>query len=304
MDPLVSVIITNYNHARYLKQRLDTVFNQTYNNYEVIILDDCSTDNSLDIINEYRGDIHLSQIVINSINSGSTFEQWEKGIQLAKGDLIWIAESDDYNELIFIEEMVNAFAHDPLVVVAFSSYISSNEYGGINKQKERSSQYFDGTQFVRSWMSMCCAIKNASGAIFKKEAYNQISKEYISFRGTGDRQFWTEIASKGKVAYIRKNLTYNRICSNSVTSNNMRTGNAILEDARVCRYILDNYHLSWFQKQAMNAMYSHKCRQINLTDDTFIRLNELWHINKRNRWLDYLYLKTIGFIRRYFGILI
>ena len=96
MSPLVSVIVPNYNHARYLEQRLDSVFGQTYPNFEVIILDDSSTDNSLEIINRYKYNPHLSQIVVNKTNSGSVFKQWAKGLSLAKGEWIWIAESDDY----------------------------------------------------------------------------------------------------------------------------------------------------------------------------------------------------------------
>lgn len=83
--PLVSVIVPNYNHAQYLEQRLDTVFNQTYQNFEVIILDDKSTDNSLEVINRYKDNPHLSQIVVNEQNTGSPFKQWDKGINLAKG---------------------------------------------------------------------------------------------------------------------------------------------------------------------------------------------------------------------------
>ena len=77
--PLVSIIIPNYNHARYLKQRLESIFNQTYQNFEVIFLDDCSTDNSSDIIEQYKDNPHLSQIVVNETNSGSPFKQWNKG---------------------------------------------------------------------------------------------------------------------------------------------------------------------------------------------------------------------------------
>lgn len=123
LNPLVSAIIPNYNHARYLKQRLDSVFNQTYQNFEVILLDDCSTDNSLEIIEKYNGNPHLSQIVVNESNSGSVFKQWDKGINLAKGELIWIAESDDYCELTFLEEMVNALAAKKTVVVACAQYV-------------------------------------------------------------------------------------------------------------------------------------------------------------------------------------
>ena len=99
----VSVIIPNYNHAQYLPERIESVFGQTYPNYEVIILDDCSTDNSREVIEQYRTNPHVSQIIYNEENSGGVFKQWKKGLSLAKGDLLWIAESDDKCENTFLE---------------------------------------------------------------------------------------------------------------------------------------------------------------------------------------------------------
>ena len=131
MNPLVSVIIPNYNHARYLKQRLDSVFNQTYQNFEVIFLDDCSSDNSLEIVEQYKGNPHLSQIVVNETNSGSTFKQWDKGFGLAKGDLIWIAESDDFCELNFLKELVTQIENSENVVLAFCSSQFVSEKGEL-----------------------------------------------------------------------------------------------------------------------------------------------------------------------------
>ena len=97
-NPLVSVIVPNYCHSMYLDERILSILNQTYNNFELIILDDCSPDNgaSKSVIEKYRDNSHISQIIFNEKNSGSTFKQWEKGINLAKGEFIWIAESDDY----------------------------------------------------------------------------------------------------------------------------------------------------------------------------------------------------------------
>ena len=86
-NPLVSVIIPNYNHARYLDERIQSVLNQTYQNFEVIILDDKSTDNSVEVINQYKDDLHVSCIIVNEENSGSTFKQWHKGFELAKGEI-------------------------------------------------------------------------------------------------------------------------------------------------------------------------------------------------------------------------
>src|SRR5476649_961009 len=101
---MVSVIIPNYNHEPYLEQRINSVLNQTYKNIEVIILDDNSTDSSRQVIERYRADTQIKHIVYNHTNSGSPFIQWKKGIDLAKGKYIWMAESDDYSDLTFLEK--------------------------------------------------------------------------------------------------------------------------------------------------------------------------------------------------------
>ncbi len=100
----VSVNIPNYTHADYLEKRIESVLNQTYANFEVIILDDHSTDNSAAVINRYKEHRKVAHIVYNQINSTSTFKQWEKGVALADADHIWIAESDDYADENFLSE--------------------------------------------------------------------------------------------------------------------------------------------------------------------------------------------------------
>jgi len=101
--PKVSVIVPNYNHAPYLRQRIESILNQTYQDFEVILLDDCSTDNSRDILNNYRNQSKVSHCIFNAVNGKSAFQQWQKGVQLAKGEYIWIAESDDWAEPEFLE---------------------------------------------------------------------------------------------------------------------------------------------------------------------------------------------------------
>ena len=121
--PLVSIIIPNYNHAQFLNQRIDSILHQSYTNYEIIILDDMSTDNSIDIIKQYQDNEHVSHVVINEENSGSPFKQWKKGINLAKGELIWIAESDDTCEETLLGTLVNEFQKDEKCTVAFCKSI-------------------------------------------------------------------------------------------------------------------------------------------------------------------------------------
>lgn len=69
---MVSVIVPNYNHAPFLRERIDSILAQSYTDFELILLDDCSTDNSRDILNSYRDNPHVSHIIFNEKNSGST----------------------------------------------------------------------------------------------------------------------------------------------------------------------------------------------------------------------------------------
>ena len=75
-NPTVSVIVPNYNHQAFLKQRLDSILNQTYQDFEVLLLDDCSPDNSREILKAYAEEDDRITCYFNEVNSGSTFAQW------------------------------------------------------------------------------------------------------------------------------------------------------------------------------------------------------------------------------------
>jgi len=120
-SPLVSIIVPCYNHAPYLEARLASIANQTYRKMEVILLDDASTDDSAAILRRF---VTLypsnSRLVVNRHNSGSPFQQWQRGMELASGDLIWIAESDDFCHDEFLEALVPCFRNRG-VMLAFGN---------------------------------------------------------------------------------------------------------------------------------------------------------------------------------------
>src|SRR6516225_7688773 len=102
--PSVSVIVPNYNHARYLRRRVDSIVDQTYQDFELILLDDCSTDGSREVLQSYADDPRV-RIEFNDENTGTPFKQWNRGVRMARGRYIWIAESDDYAGPRFLERM-------------------------------------------------------------------------------------------------------------------------------------------------------------------------------------------------------
>ena len=122
--PTVSVIVPNYCHAPYLEQRIESILQQTFQDFELILLDDCSTDGSREILERYRNHPKVSGIFYNERNSGSPFKQWEKGLSKAKGDYVWIAESDDFSSPCFLERCVRILDTRPDCSIVFtSSYI-------------------------------------------------------------------------------------------------------------------------------------------------------------------------------------
>src|ERR1017187_255387 len=116
--PKVSIVVPNYNHARFLPHRLDSVLRQTFQDFELILLDDCSTDESRSILSQYGSDPRV-RIEFNEVNSGSPFKQWNKGVRLARGEYVWIAESDDYAAERLLERLVAVLDADPTVMFAY-----------------------------------------------------------------------------------------------------------------------------------------------------------------------------------------
>src|SRR5215218_1678286 len=112
---LFSVIVPNFNHGGFLEQRIESILRQTFQDFELIILDDASTDNSMAIIEQYRNHPKVSHIIQNKTNSGSPFRQWIKGIDVALGNWIWVAESDDFADETFLQSAADAIANNPTI---------------------------------------------------------------------------------------------------------------------------------------------------------------------------------------------
>ncbi len=233
--PLVSVITPNYNYARFLRQRLDSILNQTYQHLELIILDDCSTDDSRLVIEEYRNNERVTHIVMNDKNSGSTFKQWKKGFALARGEFIWIAEADDYAEPTLLEALLGEMTADERITVGF-----------VNSQWELPDQTFvnpdytipehrrlyDGRAFVREHLLKENYIYNASMAVFRKAALEGISEDYLTYRSCGDKLFWKALAQQGRVLFVCEPLNHFRIHQSKVTTNSIASGLLFEEENR------------------------------------------------------------------------
>lgn len=303
----VSVIIPNYNHACYLKQRLDSVFNQTYQDFEVIILDDCSTDNSLEIIDQFKDNLRLSHVVVNKTNSGSTFKQWDKGIGLAAGDLIWIAESDDYCEPNLLEELVMQIENRDNAVLAFCSSQFVSESGEpiptYNDWNQDLYVWDDGREFVRERQIKGSSIWNASSAVFVKSAYRKVNKAYKSYKMVGDRLFWVDVALTGSVVHLNKRLNYFRSHAGSVSHKRVLDGTYYREVYAVLKHIHKLGLVKGFRWMDAWVYYierilAEKFDSENVRDNSL----KLWGVKGRKGVLKFkLRRNLVKFYTRYLG---
>lgn len=246
-NPFISVIVPNYNHATFLDERFQSILNQTYQNFELIILDDKSTDNSLEIINKYKDNQHVTHVVVNEINSGSPFKQWNKGLQLAKGDLVWIAESDDSCNNTFLNELVRYFENDSLsLVFCHSKMINCDGDYLPNPFQNSLSESFvmQGKQFIVQYLLNSNVIENASSVLFTKKASEDVNKDFIYYFGAGDWLFWIEIARRGYVGYLNKELNYFRWHGNNTTIKKNTSGENEFEVKKIYDYLLNQHIIS------------------------------------------------------------
>lgn len=238
--PLISVIIPNYNHSKYLEQRLESVFNQTYQCFEVILLDDCSIDASREILTRFAKHEKVTHCVFNVKNTGNTFVQWSKGIALAKGELIWIAESDDYAVPTFLERVVQPLIDDSQVVLSYCQSNRVNELGiitgnWITHTHDLDSTLFlndfsmDSNVFIEKFLICRNVIPNASAVIFQKSAVDIERHLEIAhdFRYCGDWIFYIKLIMNNKVAFVNDSLNDFRYHKNSVIANMVKTENKI-----------------------------------------------------------------------------
>lgn len=245
----VSVIVPNYNHARYLRQRINSVLEQTYQDFEVILLDDCSTDDSQSILREYADDPRI-RIEFNAVNSGSTFKQWNKGVRLARGEYVWIAESDDYADPQLLEKLVSRLdAQETAVLCNCRSWrvSSDDEIVGfldaylVDLDSRRWTADFcaDGPEECRKYLVRCNTLLNASSVLFRKEAYERAGGADESLVYCSDWKLWASMAlSGGGIVYVGEPLNYCRVHDLNVSARSQRAGIDAAESLQVIRWIL------------------------------------------------------------------
>ena len=270
----ISVVVPNYNYSNYLYQRVYSILNQNYKIHELIILDDASKDNSLFYIKQIEqkisGFVNV-KVVVNDINSGNAFSQWQKGINLATGDYVWVAEADDYAKKNFLNEVVSPLKKNNNIVISYADtgFIDSNGYITKNslvdqidilKTNHWNASYVNkGIAEINCYSYLNCTIPNVSGTIIKKGNYDEIFESAKKFHQSGDWFTYLNILNLGDISFINKTLNYYRVHGNNISQTFDKKAH-ILEIQRIYKFVKEKYGIDDEQQIQMYNRIKFLCK--------------------------------------------
>lgn len=229
----ISAVVPNFNYAHHLKQRLNSIADQSYPMYEIVVIDDASTDDSLTVIRAWLADCEIDQnLIVNDTNSGSVFKQWRKAADVARGEYVWICEADDFADPEFVSRAVELF-DDTEVVMAYTQSRQIGELGQrlaenyleytdeISVHKWRHDYVNDGSNELAAALAIKNTIPNVSGVVFRRDPLRSVlercSDELSRLRIAGDWLVYAELLREGKVGYVSESLNSHRRHEQSVT---------------------------------------------------------------------------------------
>jgi glycosyltransferase involved in cell wall biosynthesis len=230
--PRVSAVVPSYNYARLIGHRIEQVLAQTYPLYELIVLDDASTDDSVEVIlAAVRGSDLNVRVQVNEVNSGSVFVQWRRGAELATGDMVWIAEADDVADPDFLSTLVPELLRDGVALAFCQSKqlgpegeVLANDYldyvADIRSRDWTRRYRVAGIDEVLECLAVRNTIPNVSAVLFDGDVFRDVmaSADLERLPTSGDWSVYVDVLRHGEVVFHPASLNGHRRHADSVVA--------------------------------------------------------------------------------------
>ena len=211
---LVSVVVASYNHAEYLEQRMDSLINQTYQNIEILVIDDCSTDGSVEVLRKYE--THPKVKLVLREKNGGWVAVSNQGVAISSGEFIIFANCDDSCEPKMIEQLVKGMYENPTVGISFCRSSMVDEDGKLIGDdflvREKAFKIRCNNDVLLNQKEMgrfllhSCVIPNLSAALFRRECYKSAGGLTSAYRVCSDWALFFKVVENYDVAYVSQPL--------------------------------------------------------------------------------------------------
>lgn len=208
-----SVLIANYNNGKFFKECYDSIIAQDYKNWEAIILDDASTDDSLEVIKKITGNDERFKIYRNEENSGVGITK-SKLIELAEGDICGFVDPDDAITPNALSSSIKIFQKQQDVVLTYSKFAKCDENLKILEVPKIAQQVINNSMFFFN-----CPVNIVHFVCFRKGVYNQTEKMNTEMKIAEDQDLYLKMYEKGKVKFINETNYLYRLHSGGISQN-------------------------------------------------------------------------------------
>lgn len=245
--PKVSVIIPTYNNAKYISDAVESVFNQTFKDYEIIVIDDGSIDNTKEVLKKYESKITY----LHHQNNKGPSTARNTGIINSSGKFIAFLDADDIwvpNKLELQMKTISQFSE--IGLLGCGAYMI-DESGNIIKERKVVS-YSNRKLLLQDLMIRNVICGGCSGAVIKKECFDKVGLFDDGFRGSEDRDVWFRIAKLYEIKFLQQPLVKIRNHETNAHRNVeiMKCGKRKF----ICKHLKD---MDWLHKQkAYSYIYS------------------------------------------------
>ena len=249
--PRVTVIVPNYNHRRFLSARFASIYAQTVRNIEIIFLDDGSNDGSANSF-DFNSCPFPFRVINNAMRVGIPVVQWARGIEVAQGEFVWIAESDDVSQAGFLAALLKALQDAPSACMAYAQSLVIDEKGRVIDDHRRLTEIVDpehwkfdfvacGRNEVGRFLSVNNPIPNVSACLFRRSSLVDMNWLNADLRLCGDWYAYSRLLAKHDIAFVAESLNFHRRHRQTVRYATARGWSRVEENYRVLSAIYDSF---------------------------------------------------------------
>ena len=233
---LVSLVVASYNHAGFLARRMDSLVGQTYQDIEILVIDDCSPDNSVEILSRYKAHPKV-RLVVREKNGGWVTVS-NQGVDMSSGEFVLFANCDDDCDPRMVERLVDVLQRNPSAGIAFcrSLMVDEDDRGLGDDFSIRESSFrqrcSNDTLLSKAEASRfllhSCVIPNLSAALFRRECFSEVGCLSSDYRVCCDWDLFFRIAARYDIAYVAEPL--NRFRQHKATIRSVTKDRVVYEE--------------------------------------------------------------------------
>lgn len=296
-EPKISVLLPAYNHEWYLKETIESVLNQTFQNFELLISDDCSTDGSVRIIKGFT-DERIKKVFFKD-NKG-TVRALNHLLSIAKGEYIAVIGSDDVWEADKLEKQLEILERDKSIAACFSRAIIIDEKSNVvDNSTVFSNETFDFENYSRTRMLRELFLSGNrfchSSVLIRSDVHRQVGEYNVAYRQLHDYDLWVRLLLNNKIFIIESPLVRYRVVekannvSKNCEKNNFRLWN---EGEEILLHLVENISdedfLEMFEEEFLGQNIETKT-QILCGKFLMLRKFRLWGLNNTSLALRFLF---------------